>query len=255
MYSDVITKNREVKIKDKVYIIEEIEFTRESLRTSGKYFTETKRETSMFFEASDNLEDGVFIYQDRNNPNIGYRIYKEFANPGFYSYSEDKLIAKLSEKQSVITRTKFPTSILTLEGRVIGQKIPLYLNHDEIHKHVINSKELPTEYYRQILDILKEMYDNGIGYLDGHSKNFIIERNSGHVELIDFEWSKMEFDSISSSSNWKIFNNLNSLINRCNENSKTDDILSKSNVQTFSEAYEYVEESEYKLLKSKRYCK
>ena len=159
-------------------------------------------------------------------------------------------------KQPLIKKSTFPTGIITLNDKIIGQEILLYLNHSEVHKYVQdNLDKLPTDCYKQILDILKEMYDNDIAYLDGHSKNFVVDRNSGHVEIIDFEWRRMAFDSIIKSSNWTIFNHLNSLINRCNENSKVNDILSKSNVQTFSEAYEYVEEAEHKLIKSKRYCK
>lgn len=248
--------NREVNIENKIHIIKEHQFTRESLMNIGKLFAETKKEESGFFKNSGVDLEGVYIYQDLENPNVGYRIYQEFADYGFKGYNDDKLVATLQEKQKFITKSKFPTGIVTLNGNIIGQEIPLYLNHIEIHKYISeNLDKLPTTSYRQVLDILKEMYDNGIGYLDGHSKNFVVDKNSGHVEIIDFEWNKMQFDTITESSNWKIFINYNSLINRCNENGKVNDILSKSNVKTFSEAYEYIEESEYKLIKSKRYCK
>ena len=105
------------------------------------------------------------------------------------------------------------------------------------------------------ITILNEMYNNGIGYLDCHSKNFVVDRTSGHVEIIDFEWNNMTFDSIIQSSNYKIFNNLNNLINNCNRVSGVNDILDQAKIKSFSEAYEYVLESENKLIKSKRYCK
>lgn len=251
-----IIKNREVKVKDKTYIIEEIAHTKESLMHIGKFFAETKKEEDMFFGDYGMGYDGVYIYQDRTNPNVGYRIYQEFAEYKFDGYSDDKLIALLNEKQPLIKKSRFPKRIITLNGNIIGQEIPLYLNHSEIHQYCKeNQQYIPTKGYKQILDILTEMYDKKIGYLDGHSKNFVVEKNSGHVEIIDFEWDKMSFDNILESDNWKIFNNLNALINRCNENSRINDIVKPSNVQNFSEAYEYVEEAEHKLIKSGRYCK
>ena len=108
-----------------------------------------------------------------------------------------------------------------MNDKIIGQEIPLFLNHTEIHQFVKqNLDKLPTTYYKQILDILKEMYDNNIGYLDGHSKNFLVDRNSEHVEIIDFEWYEMKFDTILEWDNYKIFSNLNNLINLCNKNSQ-----------------------------------
>ena len=250
-----IYKNRKIIIKDKSYIIKEIAFN-DSLSGIGKFFAETKKEKAMFFEDSDNNYEGVYIYQDKDNPNIGYRIYQEFANPGFNGYEDDKLVAKLQERQSIITKSKFPTGIITLNGKIVGQQIPLFLNHSEIHEYCkTNTDKLPTASYKQVLDILKELYDNGIFYLDGHSKNFVVDRNSGHVEIIDFEFDKIEFDTVISTSNWKIFSNLNGLINRCNENSRVSDILKQCKVKSFDEAYEYVEEAEHNLIKSGRYCK
>lgn len=255
-YMNPIIKNREVTLDNKIYTIKEIAVTRDDLMKIGKPFAETQKEESVFFKKSGVELDGVFIFKDKLNPNVGYRIYQEFNDYGFNGYGDDKLVAKLQEKQPLIKKSTFPTGIITLNDKIIGQEILLYLNHSEVHKYVQdNIDKLPTDCYIQILDILKEMYDNEIAYLDGHSKNFVVDRNSGHVEIIDFEWGRMAFDSMIKSSNWTIFNHLNALINRCNENSKVNDVLAKSNVQTFDEAYEYVKESEYKLIKSKRYCK
>ena len=243
-------KNRVVNIKGKEYTIREISIDKKELLNIGNFFAETKREKSEFFGD----EDGVYIYQSYLKPNIGYRIYKEFADYGFDGYDDDKLIARLSEKQKYIKKSNFPTGILTLNGKIIGQEIKLFLNHQDANVYSMeNRKIIPTYIYRQILDILKEMYDSNIAYLDGHSKNFVVNRNSGHVQIIDFEWDKMEFDTITESSNWKIFNNLNSLINSCNENYEINDILDIAKLNSFDEAYQYLLESEDKLIKSKRY--
>ena len=244
-------KVREVKLEGKSHVIREVDFSN-NLSNIGKFFCETQRETCMFY----NENDGVYIYQSHVDPNVGYRIYKEFADYGFNGYNDDKLIAKLNEKKHLFPEIKIPTGIITHNGNIIGQEIVLFLNHLTINDYSKKFLDtLPTDLYIQIINVIKKLYDCGIGYYDGHAKNFMVDRTTKHVEIIDFQWSMMSFDNIYECENWKIFDRMNSLINQCNENFRVNDIIPYAKIDNFSQAYEYVEESKHKLLKTNRYSK
>lgn len=193
--------------------VKEIAFEKENLFGNlGKYITESS------LKEDDDI--GVYIYQDYKNPNIAYRIYKQFAEYNFNGYSDDKLIEKLQLSQKNITKTLFPTGVVTLDRRIIGQEIPFYCNSVTILEYIKNSKDIdPISTYIQILDILKELLENDIVYLDVHSRNFVIDLITKKINLIDFDYYYMRFDKyikIQIENYRKMINYLNEILNITN---------------------------------------
>lgn len=186
----------------------------------GTFVAETIHEHNLFFESSHNAESGVYIYQSYSNPVIAYRIYKTFADCGFNGYKDDELIQKLMERQNKIKLSQFPTGVVTLEGKIIGQEIPYFCGEmtlcDFFKKYEGFS---PVKIYRAILDVLYEMYDNGIIYLDNHPKNFMINPSciDKGVDVIDFDEAYVKFDDDSEMLRQRLFNNYGRTINALNE--------------------------------------
>ena len=80
--------------------VKEIMFKRTELYNNlGTFVAETNREANSFFVPDDFDLRGVYIYQQLDNPNKAYRIYKEFAEYKFNGYDDDKLIHNLQNKQ------------------------------------------------------------------------------------------------------------------------------------------------------------
>lgn len=145
---------------------------------------------------SDGIENGVHIYLDKNNPKLARRIYADYMNYKYTAYNDDELVNLLEKRQKNILLTNFPTGIITIENKVIGQEIPYYGNSETLlfHFEQKNLTKIPTEIYLEILKILRELLDNGILYKDVHSKNFLIDKDSNVINLIDFDKFLMEFD-------------------------------------------------------------
>lgn len=185
----------------------------------GNFVMETRNEMGSSNKFSDDL-NGVLIYQSRINPLVGYRIYKDYADCGYYGYSDYKFINQLNEKKDNILLSKFPTGVVTLYGNVIGQEIPYFPDHITLYNFFEKYKNInPVKIYRIILNILKEMYDNGIAYLDIHPGNFLINPNDTKtkIEVIDFEDKYLRFgqDAIKSKDN--ILYNYSTLIEKLNK--------------------------------------
>lgn len=176
--------------------VREIAFKKDELFGNlGKFVAESKHEVSKFGCDLYDSHPGVYIYQTYENPNIAYRIYKEFAEYNFNGYGDDKLIQRLSEKQKDILMTQFPTGVITLEKRIIGQEIPFYPTSITLLDYINKNMNLnPFGLYMKILQILYELFENGITYLDIHPKNFMIDLLSLNINIIDFDLHYIQFD-------------------------------------------------------------
>lgn len=230
--------------------VRNISFTKNSIKSNlGEFVAETEKEDNVWFN---NEEDGVYIYQSYNNPNIAYRIYKRFAEYRFNGEKDEFLISELKKRQESIKLSKFPTGVVTLEGNIIGQEIPYFpnsVNLIELFKHYENIDVIKI--YLQVLNILKEMYDNGILYFDNHAKNFMVNPNDeSYVNIIDFEDRYVRFDNFSKSEIEKLFTNYSSMINILNR-IKGLDLKLGNFVKTdnFLDTYEEVKDMEKKLVK------
>lgn len=162
----------------------------------GTIVNETDREVNDNFKRSsiDINDEGVYIYKSSFDQSIALRIYKCFYDPDFNGYQDEKLISKLQNFQKGIEKTSFPLGVVTLDGKIIGQKIPYYETSSQLYqiKEEVTLKEL-LELYRKCLIILSELQSKGIAYIDIHAKNFLVD-NSLNVQLIDFEPDLVKFD-------------------------------------------------------------
>jgi len=215
-------QNKEGKYFDKV---REISFEKENLINNlGKFVAETNHEDNYFFK-DDLITHGVYIYQSLTNPNIAYRIYKEFSDYGFNGYSDDKMIQFLQEKQEKIKLTQFPTGIVTLNGNIIGQEIPYYANYmtlfDYLKKYFIKD---PFSIYMILIEIIKEMYEEEILYLDVHPKNFMINKSDLDIKMIDFDDSYVKFQTHEFYKE-QLFSNIKNMIDCLNKLCGLDDLV------------------------------
>ena len=143
---------------------------------------------------------GALIYVNTDDPMHSLKIYKDYSDfimavkmgctkyvPGTHNNERD-FIKKLQFFQDKIKLTRFPTGIVTYHDYIIGQEIPFYkdcinlLNACQKANHV----EEIIALYIKCLEIIKELYDNGIVYFDVHMNNFIVNKDN-NVNLIDFD--------------------------------------------------------------------
>lgn len=135
----------------------------------------------------------VFIYQDKLDRNIGYRIYQDSNvinyNPATH-LEEANLIQKLHEYGKNVKKTIFPYGVVTKNGNVIGQAMPYYYNEISLTDAARDGNN-PYTLFLEALDLIKELYDNGIIYIDIHGGNFLLTPTG--LKLIDFEKEAIAF--------------------------------------------------------------
>lgn len=200
--------------------VREIAYKKGNLFCDGvRLVAETKYEDNMFFDSSFNLTNGVTIRQLCANPNVAYRVYKSFADYKFNGWFDDKLIQKLIERQEKIKLSKFPTGVVTMDGYIIGQEIPYYPDDITLYEYFTKYQDVDyIKVYRAVLEVLKEMYDNGIIYTDSHAKNFMINPllDDIKIDVIDFEYERVKFDDDLKYCEKHFFNNYITMVNRLN---------------------------------------
>lgn len=146
-------------------------------------------------------EYGAYVYRSKYDFTKALKIYKDFNFYKYTSYSDYKIVSRLQEKQPNIQLSKFPTGILTIQDYVIGQEIPFYDNSETIHDYFVsgNMKKRQTQFYLDVLKILKELCNQGIIYTDVHIRNFMVNRITEIVNIIDFDSAFINFDNLKSS--------------------------------------------------------
>lgn len=231
--------------------IRNIAFKIEQSYDFGTLKDETMRSMATFFESYDTSQEGVFIYQTDYDPNKALRIFKRFKEPNEEGILEDRLVSKLLRKQPNIKNTDFPTGVVTLDGRVIGQEIVFYpdaLDMNEYYSNGISDKlMLPTKAYLKIINNLQELYDNGILYLDIHNKNFMLLDN-GEVKIIDFEHMEMSIDYIDKTYIDRMISNLRMMFIRTNRLAGIEETLGKiPRFENLYQASDVINDMDYKL--------
>lgn len=228
----------------KTYNIRNINFSeREDLCDKlGYLVAETKREGSYFFDSENALMDGVYIYKTYYDSTKALRIYKDCTNFPYICHDDVKLLVKLQEKQKDIKLTEFPTGIVTLQDKIIGQEIPLYEDYQSLHDSIstLSSIKQLIIYYKKMLDILIELEQNVMIYTDLHFKNFMVKDND--IKLIDFESNSINLDYTQSTYE-RMIDLLKDRINYLNE---------KLNIKFNIEANNLSDIQEEILIKSKK---
>lgn len=231
--------------------IRNVAFKLEKNYDFGTLKDETIRSMATLFESYDSSQEGVFIYQTDYDPNVALRIFKRFKDPDEEGIVEDRLVSRLQRKQPNVKNTDFPTGVVTLDGRVIGQEIVFYPEALDMNEYYSNgvSKELmlPTEAYLKIINNLQELYDNCILYLDIHNKNFMILDN-GDVKIIDFEHMEMSIDYIDKTYVDRMISNLRMMFIRTNRLAGLEESLGKvPRFENLNQASDVVNDMDYKL--------
>lgn len=217
----------------------------------GKFYTENKKyDDSLNFSDIDE-SNGVYIYKSFYDDKKALRIYRDFINYQCTCHNDEKLVSELQKRQKNIKLTEFPTGIVTMENKVIGQEIPLYENHIDIldyfeDKSLVKS---PTSYYIEILKILKELYNNGIIYSDVHGRNFLVSRIEDTIKLIDFESDRIAFDQDMKYKYTNMINNLKAMLYNLNSFYNIDFKDNFKKAKTLEEIEECVREKHYELKK------
>ena len=152
-------------------------------------------------------EFGMQIYRSFENPNIGYKIYKNllfwtdnfFCNDGVF---DARLVAKLQEKQSKIKLTDFPTGVVTINNSVIGQEIPIYNNYTNLHSlsefingdNYLDKIEKLKTIYLNIVYSIEELLENDIIYSDIQRGNILFNKiDFANIKIIDFDYTYTKF--------------------------------------------------------------
>lgn len=192
--------------------------TKKDLSTNlGKFITETNHDCN-FLDDDFPLEEGIFLYESNYDRKKALRIYKDFANYQYINHDDETIVSRLQENQKNVKLTEFPTGIITIENKVIGQETPYYKDYVPIISAFKGNKilQLPTEYYIKVLNILRELYQNGIIYSDVHGKNFLVGPDGKDVKIIDFDSTFLEFGQKKTGLYFNLVNNLKLLIYELN---------------------------------------
>jgi len=186
-------------------------------------------------------------YRDHNTVKVGTYCFAEY---GYDGEQDEKLIQCLAERKNKIKLSKFPLGVVTLDGKVIGQEIPYFQNTITLDEYFETNNNVDLiRTYKAIFEILKELYDNGIYYLDIHPKNFVIDKQL-NIEIIDFMYNYMNFDFLSDANKNLYFSKLREMIDYFNQTQGIDLKVGKfKSVDNFDDAYIQVDEIEKKLKK------
>jgi len=196
--------------------------------------------------------DQVKIYRLPWYSDRALRLDKNFLNYRHIICHDDRMISRLQEHQKDVLLTEFPTGIVTIEDKIIGQEIPFYEDAITLNQatktRVIPTWETSLTKTVEILKIIRELLNVGIIYQDIHGDNFLYNRSTDKLHLIDFDSRYIKFEHNVFSYN-SMISNLKMLIgslNLCYGIQFNDDFDS---ISRFEEIEEYLQTEHYKALK------
>ena len=155
----------------------------------GKGITE-----SHYSEENKYYENGIYLMKHKKDSNKAFRIYKDYNLYDYIYHDDANMLSELNKRQKDVKLTEFPTAVISVNNTVIGQEIPYYDGYIPLIKKIKDIKS-PKELlyiYKQIIEIIKELLENGIYYKDIHAGNFMIKDNI--IKLIDFDTAFIDFD-------------------------------------------------------------
>lgn len=209
------------------------------------------------FSGDDRTYYDVEIYQSVFDEDKAFRLYSSMNEYKFNGNRDDRLISRLLERQPNVKKTKFPTGIITRNGLIIGQET-YFIEGVSLFEYVLENdwREidlLPSEIYLKVIEIMKELYDNGIYYFDGHAKNYIVNKNQ--VNLIDFDNSYLDFhtnnDRINNYCLKRSFEVYRELVKVINELWGIKHLVGECKARNYDEAYEEIDVMTKKLRREK----
>lgn len=197
-------------------------------------------------------DSGINIYQCKHNSSKALRIIKKVNNYTSIYSDDDYLVSQLQARQKDVLLTEFPTGIVTLKNKVIGQEIPFYGESITLRqagqKQKLGTWAEAIGIEIKVLKIIRELLKAGIIYQDIHTANFMINETTGKINLIDFDSRFIKFDHHPFAYN-SMVSNLKLLIGYVNSyygKSFDDDFNS---LYTIEEVDDYVKEAHYRILR------
>jgi len=242
----------------KIYNIKNIEYPHN--RKPGYFGKSIAITNDEQFDSFSEEPNGMIIYQDEENPNIGYRIYRGifWGARTFYftdGYADARVIEELQKRQSTVKLTQFPTGVVTVCKQVIGQEIPFYPNAYTLKDFAKKIKDNPnkikllTNSYISIFKSFEELINNEIFYGDLHTSNIMVDKvDSNITNLIDFSPVYTGFGQLTPSRIDTYQMDFANIVNVANEFAGINYELDKmSSDKPVDEAIEKVLKMEYKL--------
>lgn len=159
---------------------------------------------------------GVYVFQDVDMPNIGYRIDREFNSYLCNNTRNLSCIESLQKRQENVHLTEFTKGVVTLDNRVVGDIIPFYDNAITLRKFVKDNGWEQFDLYLEVVKIINELVANGIYYYDINPDNFVITDKG--LKLIDFDGDLISFDKPYSEKQERVIGNIKILLNVLSKN-------------------------------------
>ena len=160
------------------------------------FFDDSSKGKEIDFNIPYNKDRKSIFYEFNEDPN--YIIKKSLCH-----FDKEKLLYMLSifnEIKDNVHKTKLPTMYYK-ENNIISGSIVYHHKESKTLYEISRTKKLEKLMevykrdddklhnlfilYNEILDILEELYDNGVCYFDSNSTNFVFKDND--VNLIDFD--------------------------------------------------------------------
>lgn len=138
------------------------------------------------------MGSSVYIVQDRENKELGYRVYKSFAKRTFNKIQEPSFLQKLHD-QSKSINIDLPYGVITQDDRIIGQVIPYYEDGCELIKYYDEETNHTIDLIIDAFQQIRRLYDNGIFYMDIHGRNFLVTKDG--IKIIDYDRNLVTFKS------------------------------------------------------------
>lgn len=201
------------------------------------------------------FSEGALIYQDCHDSSKGIKIYADYADYLYTYYDDMKFLSLLQERQRAIRLTEFPTGVVTIKDKIIGQEIPYYDGYVQIDQFFLNHQEEPYSYYLmcliKIIDILQELIDNGIYYTDVHAGNFLINPLNDDLKLIDFGSTFISFNDGKNNKYANVVKNLKFMLDKLGVMVGLDWQDDLNNVSDLQVIKEIIHEHGKKLIKKR----
>lgn len=206
----------------------------------------------VYQSTNNNSFDQVKIYRLPGLADKALRLDKNFLNYRYLVRHDDYLVSSLQERQKDVLLTDFPTGIVTIEDKIIGQLIPFYEDVVTLEyaakRNLINTYEDFLDKILEILKIIRELLNAGIIYQDIHSYNFLYNKNTEKLNLIDFDSKYIRFYHHQQSYEYMILN-LKILISRLNRYYGIQFNNDFDSLYHFEEIEEYLQTEHYKVLR------
>lgn len=213
--------------------------TFEEWKNFPKEYVIFSREDKKQIDSWSALDNGVIIHKFDEGAKA-FRVHSEFKefNYKYLNYNEHVLIDKLLRFQPDVINAQFPLGVVSINEKAFGQVIPYFNNYVSLIEAALHLND-PRIYdlYLQVIKILKELERYGIIYKDNHPGNYVYDKTTGDLQIIDFDDTYISFDGYGVT---LMVNNLKDMVNRLNKLIGLPEIIALEKTKTLKEVEEAV---------------